>query len=475
VRVGDYKLLAMLGRGGMADVHLAMKSGPPGVDFRKLAVVKQIRASHEDDPEHVKMLVDEAAISARLSHPNLVQTFEVGLHDGRPFLAMEYLEGQSLSEFVREAAQAGRRVPVNAICLIIVDVLAGLDHAHELKDYDGSPLALVHRDLSPHNVFLTLDGHAKVLDFGIAKSMRSQAVTNHGVVKGKLRYMAPEQLRGKPLDRRADIFNVGIVLWECMTGRRIWSTLEQEEIVKKLARGTYPASPRSVCPDVPPEIDAICQKALAKSPHDRYSTAAEMRGELEAVLGDGAMAARHELVALVDELSRPMRAKIRDAIEAGTRNDIEVVIERRQGSVPDVPLPDPPVPNSPAMTAPATIALKPATDRSALKRAIVAATAGAFLALAVASAVFIKHDGGPRATHTASEGVTPQEPLSIEPVELAPPADWDPAPAVTIAGHRSAPRRSSVTTPTPAPSPRPLASTTRRLSVDKTDPWAPRP
>ncbi|HWL86171.1 MAG TPA: serine/threonine-protein kinase, partial [Polyangiaceae bacterium] len=205
-RFGKYTFIATLGRGGMADVYLALQSGPVG--FRKLVVVKKLRADVDvtEEDTYRAMLLDEARLAARLRHPHVVQTLEVGIHDGEHFMAMEYLEGQPLGRVATAAHRAGKPMEPSLVVQIVMDVLSGLHYAHELRDFDGTPLGIVHRDVSPQNVFVTYDGQVKVVDFGIAKAAGAAGTTQNGVFKGKLAYVAPEQASGDPVDARADVF-----------------------------------------------------------------------------------------------------------------------------------------------------------------------------------------------------------------------------------------------------------------------------
>jgi len=278
--LGKYRLIAELGHGGMAEVFLAVVRGPAG--FNKLVVIKQIRPQLAEDPEFLGMFLDEARLAARLSHPNVVQTNEVGQEGERYFIAMEYLEGQPLNRVIHRLQKSGG-LPTAMHVKVIIDALAGLHHAHELADYDGTPLSVVHRDVTPHNIFVTYDGQVKVVDFGIAKALNSSSETRTGVLKGKVAYMAPEQARGERVDRRADLFSVGIVLWEAATGKRLWKGVPDITILQRLLAGEIPA-PRSANPEVPETLDAIIQKALAHQREDRYETAAELALDLEAYL-----------------------------------------------------------------------------------------------------------------------------------------------------------------------------------------------
>lgn len=280
--MGKYQLVAELGHGGMADVFLAAANDELGVN--KLVVVKRLRPNLAEDETFVDMIVDEARLAARLNHPNVVQTLEAGRAERHYFIAMEYLEGQPLHRVLNRAHKAGGGIPKALAYFVISEMLAGLHHAHELKDYDGTPLEVVHRDVSPHNVFVTYDGQVKVMDFGIAKAARRATYTSTGVVKGKISYMAPEQACSGKQDRRVDVFAAGILLWEVEVGRRLWEDADDVVVMNRLTTGDYPVSPKAVDEEVSPGIDAICRRALAFDPDERFDTAAEMQVELDAVI-----------------------------------------------------------------------------------------------------------------------------------------------------------------------------------------------
>jgi serine/threonine-protein kinase len=266
----------------MAEVFLAVVRGPAG--FNKLVVIKQIRPQLAEDPEFLGMFLDEARLAARLSHPNVVQTNEVGQEGERYFIAMEYLEGQPLNRIVHRLAKTGG-LPLPMQLKILSDVLAGLHHAHELTDYDNTALGVVHRDVTPHNVFVTYDGQVKVVDFGIAKALNSSSETRTGVLKGKVAYMAPEQARGERVDRRADIFSVGVMMWEAATGRRLWKGVPDITILQRLLSGEIP-TPRSVKEDVPEKLEELIMKSLSHQRDDRYATAADMQAAIDTYLDD---------------------------------------------------------------------------------------------------------------------------------------------------------------------------------------------
>jgi len=305
----------------MADVYLAVVSGPAG--WSKLQVVKRLRVDRGEEPEVVAMFLDEARLAARLNHPNVVQTTEVGEDEGELFLVMEYLEGVPLS---RVLSRAKKNPPPPGILLrIIADALAGLHYAHELKDYDGKPLRIVHRDASPHNIFVTYDGHTKLLDFGIAKATSHTNKTAAGTVKGKIGYMAPEQALAKGVDRRADIFAIGLVLWEILAGRRMWGDASDVEILQKLAAGGVTPIEKARN-DIPFALRQICGRAIAISPDERYATAAEMRADLLAYLE------RSSLHITPEQVARYVGAMFSDK-----RAEIAKLVERQLGRLGDAP------------------------------------------------------------------------------------------------------------------------------------------
>lgn len=309
-----YRLIAELGHGGMAEVFLAVASGPAG--FNKLVVIKQIRAELADDPEFLNMFLDEARLAARLSHPNVVQTNEVGHVGNRYFIAMEYLDGQPLNRVLQRFKRDNAGLPMGMHLRILIDVLAGLHHAHELADYDGTPLEVVHRDVSPHNVFVTYEGQIKVVDFGIAKAMNSSSETRAGVIKGKVAYMSPEQARGDKVDRRSDIFAVGVMLWEAMTGQRLWKGLTDVAMLHRIIKGDIP-SPKTIKGDLPEKMVEICMKALSPVREERFESAADFQSALEDHLNEtGERVSVRDIGKLVAKTFDQDRVRIKSVIEA---------------------------------------------------------------------------------------------------------------------------------------------------------------
>jgi serine/threonine-protein kinase len=274
--VGRYRLLGEVARGGMGIVYVAAAQGPAG--FSKLVALKELRPDLVQDDEFLTMFLEEARMAARLNHPNIVQTNDVDEHDGRHFIAMEYLEGRSFYHVLKRFTARGG-FPQRLGISVIRDALGALDYAHELTGFDGRALGFVHRDISPHNIFLTFEGHTKVIDFGIAKARDSSLETKTGVLKGRVNYMAPEQLVRR-CDRRSDIFSIGAILFELLSGRRLWKGLDEIAVLAALTRGEIP-SLAAIRPDTPAALVAICQRALAPRPEDRYDTAAQMRDALD--------------------------------------------------------------------------------------------------------------------------------------------------------------------------------------------------
>lgn len=311
---GKYRVIAGLGRGGMAEVYLAQMAGPSG--FTKLAVLKRLRQGISQDEEMLSMFLDEARLAARLNHPNIVNTFEVGEDAQGHFIAMEYLDGQPLSTIVRRM-QKTEPFPLDYQLFVLNEVLTALHYIHELTDYDGTPLNIVHRDISPQNVFVTYAGQVKVMDFGVAKAESASVETRAGVLKGKVTYMAPEQARGINVDRRADLYAVGVMLWEAATKRRLWKGSDDLAVLTHLVSGAPVKTPRSVDPEVSEELERIIMKALSPLAADRYATAVEFQADLEAYMANAkTTAASREIGRYLSEKFGNDRAEIRTAIES---------------------------------------------------------------------------------------------------------------------------------------------------------------
>ncbi len=275
---GNYQLLKRLAMGGMAQIYLARQRGPEG--FEKLLVVKRILPHLAENEDFVRMFLDEARIAARLNHPNIVQIFNLGAQDDSFFIAMEYIHGEDLRRVWKRAERSGQLMPVPLVCRVIIEACAGLDYAHKKTDGSGKPLGIVHRDISPQNILVTFEGRVKVVDFGIAKAADQATVTRSGVLKGKYSYMSPEQAAGQKLDCRSDIFALGVVLYELLTGTRLFKRLNDMATLQAVADCKI-VPPSQVNARVPAHLEPIVMKALARDPADRYSEAVQLQLALE--------------------------------------------------------------------------------------------------------------------------------------------------------------------------------------------------
>ncbi len=310
---GRYTLLGRLGAGGMADALLAMLQGTMG--FQKPVVIKRMHASLGRDSHFVKMFLDEARLAARLSHANVVGTSEVGECDGHYFIAMEYLEGVSLDRVARSFIHEGGEIPLGLLLRVLCDCLDGLHYAHELRDFDGTPLGVVHRDVTPSNLFVTTGGVSKVLDFGIAKASTQDEATRTGMLKGKLAYMSPEQFYDAPIDRRSDVWSMGVVVWEMVTGRRLFKGSNDAVTYRNIMTAEIPPV-GTYRRDAPSSIDAVIANALARDRNHRYASADAMRRALDDVLraqlggvthGDVATVILERFGPVLDESRRALR------------------------------------------------------------------------------------------------------------------------------------------------------------------------
>lgn len=310
--VGKYRILAELGRGGMATVFLAVIRGPGGIG--KLVVLKALLPELASEPHALAMFLDEARLGTQLNHANVVQTYEVGTEGDRHVIVMEYLAGQSLSAVLQKAASAGTPLRPEHYLHILLGVLDGLHYAHELRGLDGGAFALVHRDVSPQNTFICYDGQVKVLDFGIAKVANSTTDTATGLLKGKMSYMAPEQMAGSELDRRADIFAVGCMLWGMAAGRKLWKDTPNVKIFRRVMDGEIP-SPRTVNPACDLELERIVMKALAHDPEKRYATALELHDELQRYGRRFETARSKDVGSFVSSLFREQRQELKALLE----------------------------------------------------------------------------------------------------------------------------------------------------------------
>jgi serine/threonine protein kinase len=278
---GPYRLLARVAVGGMAEVFKAKRSGVEG--FEKVVAVKRILPHLSDNKEFVDMFVDEAKMVAGLTHPNIVQIFDLGRIEKSYYIAMEYVQGRDLRSILRRARERGTRVPLDLCALIASRVCSALEYAHRKKDDRGQAMMTVHRDISPQNILISFEGDVKLTDFGIAKAASKATVTEAGALRGKLLYMSPEQAWGKAMDRRSDLFSLGIVFYEMLTDHKPFLGSSEVSILETVRECKVPA-PRTLNPAIPESLERVVMKALERDPDRRYQDAAEMYRDLEAVL-----------------------------------------------------------------------------------------------------------------------------------------------------------------------------------------------
>jgi hypothetical protein len=318
-RLGRYELIGHLATGGMAEIHLARLAGEAG--FEKIVVVKRLLPELVASPTYVAMFLDEGKLVARLDHPNVCEVHELGREGAEYYLAMPYLDGVSVQELIAQPRDPDRIGELRVAAGVIAQACAGLHHAHELRDADGAPAGLVHRDVSPSNLFVTSAGIVKVLDFGIAK-VRGASETEAGTIKGKQQYMAPEQLLGEPLDRRCDVFALGIVLFELATHQRLFKRASDYLAARAILEDPMPRAD-AVDPAVPAALADVIAKALSRDVGARYADAAALARALEdAMAPHGGLAGAAEIAAAVastEELTAQRTRQARVLGEAQAR------------------------------------------------------------------------------------------------------------------------------------------------------------
>ena len=293
-KFGRYELLRKLAEGGMGEVHLARMEGPAG--FEKRVVIKKILRQFSSDPKFVERFIEEGKTLVTLSHGNIVPVFDLGVVDGEYYLAMEYVEGGNLRDAIKHLAQTDTTLPWPLAVTVVQGVCRALAFAHDRTDDEGRPLHIVHRDISPSNIMVSRHGDVKLVDFGIARSTRSLHHTISGFIEGKVYYMSPEQARGETLDRRTDLFSLGVVFYELLTGKRPFEGENELQVLERIKSGA-PDAPDRVVAGIPDALSAVVMRCLAKERDARYATAAEVADALQQVLidqsrvtGEGALA-----------------------------------------------------------------------------------------------------------------------------------------------------------------------------------------
>jgi serine/threonine protein kinase len=296
---GPYRLLEKVAVGGMAEVFRAKRAGVEG--FEKVVAVKRILAHLSDNKEFVDMFINEAKMVAGLTHPNIVQIFDLGKIDKSYYIAMEYVHGKDLRTIQKRAKDRGVRIPMDISALIVSKICLALGYAHRKKDEAGRAMKIVHRDVSPQNVLISFEGEVKLTDFGIAKAATKAPTTDAGALRGKLLYMSPEQAWGRPIDRRSDIFSLGIILYELVCEQKPFQGSSDVSILE-LVRECKVAPPRTLNPRIPDKLEHVVMKALAREPDERYQEAEEMARNLERALPDGRSPGGAELVRFMEIL-----------------------------------------------------------------------------------------------------------------------------------------------------------------------------
>jgi len=330
MKVGRYEVISHLATGGMAQIYLARQSGLGS--FERHVVLKTILRERASDQRFVTMFLDEAKLAATLNHQNVAQVYEVDQADGAYFMAMEYVHGENARAILETSLRRGWTIPLELAVMIISGAAAGLHHAHERRGKNGQPLNIVHRDVSPANIMVGYDGSVKVLDFGIAKAEERATKTVGGTIKGKYGYMSPEQCKGKPIDRRSDIFALGIVLYELTTLRRAFKGNDDFETMKRIVAGDV-VLPTVAVPGYPRELEAIVLTAMANDPNARFQTAQELIEALDA------FAVRAKLTGTNTAMGRFMTqlfgTKREPWVEGGPGEKTEIAIEHGDSGIDD--------------------------------------------------------------------------------------------------------------------------------------------
>ncbi|HEY8041191.1 MAG TPA: serine/threonine-protein kinase [Polyangiaceae bacterium] len=320
-----YRSLFVIGRGGMGSVEVALERGNEG--FERVVALKRLLPEQARDPRHKEMFLREARLAALLKHPNVVHAFAFGELYGELFLAMEYVEGETLSHVLARARESdhGKLDPA-VVAFVLAEVCDGLHAAHELRDVGGHPLHVVHRDVSPQNVMIAYEGHVKILDFGVAKFETGGHETRTGEVKGKMAYMSPEQALGEKLDRRSDLFSVGAVLFECLTGRRMWGQGTDLEVMRRLALEDPPGLTDAL-PGAPAPLVALHARLVAREPDRRPATARDVADELRAFASSWPAPTTSAVRALMQQLfgtqAHGRRALLTEALEQAAPTHVE--------------------------------------------------------------------------------------------------------------------------------------------------------
>jgi serine/threonine protein kinase len=331
---GPYRLLERVAVGGMAEVFRAKRSGVEG--FEKVVAVKRILSHLSDNKEFVDMFIDEAKMVAGLTHPNIVQIFDLGKIERSYYIAMEYVHGRDLRTILKRARERNVPIPLDLSAFVVSRMCAALEYAHRKRDEAGKPMLLVHRDVSPQNILLSFEGDVKLTDFGIAKAASKATITDKGALRGKLLYMSPEQAWGKPMDRRSDVFSLGIVFYEMLTGQKPFLGSSEMSILETV-RECRVAPPTTLNPKIPEKMERVALKALERDPEVRYQDAGEMHRDLERVLHERPPTTPRDVTLLLEQLFD--EGERGGAVSADWHADRPSSVHGDPGAEPDPPPP----------------------------------------------------------------------------------------------------------------------------------------
>ncbi len=442
LQVNRYLVFEEIASGGMASVHFGRLVASSG--FARTVAIKRLHPHIAKDPAFVSTLLDEARLASRIRHPNVVPTLDLVNESGEVFVVMEYVEGESLARVFRTALRAGKKLPVVVASAIVSDLLLGLHAAHEASDDHGEPLKIVHRDVSPQNVLVGLDGIARIVDFGVAKAASRMQTTSEGQLKGKLAYMSPEQLELKSCDRRADIFAAGIVSWELCTGRRLFSADSPAQIMARVLSGEV-SRPTDLVPSLPAQLDEVILRALSRKPEERFDNALQMAEALNQAVPRAA----------APEVRRWVRAAMGDKLEERARRLAE--IESSSATDSSVHLVDRRVAADEVTDTDLSATTDPGARRRQKRRVMLAALA-LLAGLGLAAVLFGRSLLGPSSKRDAALGAASQEGIAAPPEPEQVPTEPAAPPPVTAS--TPPPPTASSQEPAPVTPPRPAARPT---------------
>jgi serine/threonine-protein kinase len=444
-----YETLRVIASGGMATVHLGRALGAGG--FERLVAIKVMHSHLASEPEFVAMFLDEARLAARIRHPNVVSTLDVQSDQEGAFLVMDYIEGPSLKQIMQVRRKSGEPLPMDILLRVFLDTLAGLHAAHELRDGAGSPLNLVHRDVSPHNILIGVDGIARITDFGVARAEARIASTHSGQLKGKIAYMAPEQARAEPVDRRSDVYAAGVILWELLTNERLIHGTSDIVMLGMVAAADHPP-PRSSNRSVPEALSQACARSLRRLPAERFATAADFGEavELAALAGDVRIATPRALAAFIRELNLHATPLDLPALPPASSSQITPFSSRSRSNPPAIPAGDASQPQTmaaiavqqeasdPPRSSQSNTNLSRVSAKAEGRRSIgwLLAGAGAFTIVGAAAAVFTLRPDALRGYVTAEPDSAERTSSSATPAPTPSPAQGtfvEPAPEALAA------------------------------------------